>query len=215
MFAHGVASGEVTRSAVRLWTWFDGAGDLSLVVRAGDAVVHTAEVVEEPGQEHVFRAVVDGLDPDVRHDYSFTARDGTSAAGRFRTLPPDGVPLRFAVVSCAKYNAGFFNTYKTVAAHDDLHFVLHLGDYIYEAGQVPRGTQTPSADIGRPFEPLHECLTHDDYMTRYAQYRRDPDLLALHARHAVWQTLDIKIYCRSIDMELRITNDMYLVFPDR
>ena len=27
-------------------------------------------------------------------------------------------------------------------------------------------------------------------MTRYAQYRRDPDLLALHARHAVWQTID-------------------------
>ena len=115
---------------------------------------------------------------------------GSEVAGSFRTLPPDGVPLRFAVVSCAKYNAGFFNTYRVVAARDDLHFVLHLGDYIYEAGQVPRGTQTPSADIGRPFEPFDECLTHDDYMTRYAQYRRDPDLLALHARHAVWQTID-------------------------
>ncbi len=189
-FDHGVASGEVTRSSVRLWTHYDGQGPLQLTVRAGDRVVAAVEVGQEPGHEHVFRAVVGGLEPDVRHDYSFVAADGTTAGGSFRTLPPDGVPLRFAVVSCAKYNAGFFNTYKAVAARDDLHFVLHLGDYIYEAGQVPRGTQTPSADIGRPFEPFHECLTFDDYMTRYRQYRSDPDLLALHARHAVWQTLD-------------------------
>jgi alkaline phosphatase D len=189
-FAHGVASGEVTRTSVRLWTHWTGPGPLHLTVRHGDRVVTETDVVEEPGQPHVFRAVVDGLAPDVRHAYEFAAGDGRAASGSFRTLPPDGVPLRFAVVSCAKFNAGFFNTYKVVAARDDLHFVLHLGDYIYEAGQVPRGTQTPSKDIGRPFEPFEECLTFDDYMTRYAQYRRDPDLLALHARHAVWQTLD-------------------------
>ena len=175
---------------MRLWTHWTGAAPLRLTVRDGDRVVHESHVGEEPGQTHVFRAVVEGLDADVRHDYEFLAGDGSAAAGSFRTLPPEGVPLRFAVVSCAKYNAGFFNTYEVVAARDDLHFVLHLGDYIYEAGQVPRGTQTPSKDIGRPFEPFEECLTFDDYMTRYAQYRRDPDLLALHARHAVWQTLD-------------------------
>jgi alkaline phosphatase D len=188
-FAYGVASGEVTRSSVRLWTHCTGEGPLHLSVRDGDHVVTETEVSEEPHQPHVFRAVVDGLDPDVRYDYVFASETG-EATGSFRTLPPDGVPVRFAVVSCAKFNAGYFNTYRLVAARDDLHFVLHLGDYIYEAGQVPRGTQTPSKDIGRPFEPLEECLTYDDYMTRYAQYRRDPDLLALHAKYAVWQTID-------------------------
>jgi alkaline phosphatase D len=188
-FEFGVASGEVTRSSVLLWTHCTEPGPLHLSVRDGDHVVTETEVSEEPDQQHVFRAVVDGLDPDVRYDYVFAAERG-EAAGSFRTLPPDGVPLRFAVVSCAKFNAGFFNTYKVVAARDDLHFVLHLGDYIYEAGQVPRGTQTPSKDIGRPFEPFEECVKPEDYMTRYAQYRRDPDLLALHAKHAVWQTID-------------------------
>jgi len=188
-FEYGVASGEVTRSSVRLWTHWTGAGPLHLSVRDGDHVVTETDVAEEPGQPHVFRALLDGLDPDVRYDYVF-ASEVSQAAGSFRTLPPDGVPLRFAVVSCAKYNAGFFNTYRAVADREDLHFVLHLGDYIYEAGQVPRGTQTPSKDIGRPFEPFEECLTHEDYMTRYAQYRSDPDLQALHARHAVWQTID-------------------------
>jgi alkaline phosphatase D len=190
VFDHGVASGEVTRSSVRLWTWFDGDGDLELSVRGGGAVVHGATVGADPDRAHVFLADVEGLAADVRHDYEFRATDGSSATGSFRTMPPDGVPLRFAVVTCAKYNAGYFNAYRAIAERDDLHFVMHVGDYIYEAGNTPRGNQTPGADIGRPFEPPGECLTYDDYMTRYRQYRSDPDLLACHARHAFWQSLD-------------------------
>ena len=43
------------------------------------------------------------------------------------------------MVSCAKYNAGFFNAYARIAERDDLDFVLHLGDYIYEASQNAAG----------------------------------------------------------------------------
>jgi phosphodiesterase/alkaline phosphatase D-like protein len=188
-FELGVASGEVTRSSVRLWTHCTEDGPLHLSVRDGDHVVTETEVSEEPEQPHVFRAVVDGLDPDVRYDYVFSS-ERDEVAGSFRTLPPDGVPLRFAVMTCAKYNSGFFNAYRAVAERDDLHFVMHVGDYIYEAGNTPRGNQTPGADIGRPFQPPGECLTFEDYMTRYRQYRSDPDLQACHARHAFWQTLD-------------------------
>ena len=77
---YGVASGEVTRSAVRLWTHWTGAGPLRLTVRVGDRVVSETEVTEEPGQAHVFRAVVDGLAPDARHDYAFKAASAPSAA---------------------------------------------------------------------------------------------------------------------------------------
>ena len=34
----------------------------------------------------------------------------------------------------------------------------------------------------RAYEPSHEILGLSDYRTRYAQYRRDPDLQALHAK---------------------------------
>jgi alkaline phosphatase D len=189
-FAHGVASGEVTRDSVRLWTHWTGSGPLHLTVRDGDHVVSEADVSEDPDRVHVFLADVEGLVADVRHDYEFRAGDGTTTAGSFRTMPPDGVPLRFAVVTCAKYNAGCFNAYRAIAARDDLHFVMHVGDYVYEAGNAPRGNQTPGADVGRPFQPPGECLTYDDYMTRYRQYRSDEDLLACHARHAFWQSLD-------------------------
>ena len=98
--------------------------------------------------------------------------------------------MRFVVISCAKYNSGFFNAYKAVAKMDDIDFVLHLGDYIYEAAQVPTGKQTPGADIGRPMDPLGDCMTRSDYDTRYALYRRDADLLHMHARHAIIATID-------------------------
>ena len=93
-------------------------------------------------------------------------------------------------MSCAKFNAGFFNGYARIAERDDLDFVLHLGDYIYEASQTPPASQTPGADIGRPFDPLHECKTLDDYRPRYAQYRADPDTQAMHHAHALLATLD-------------------------
>jgi len=68
--------------------------------------------------------------------------------------------------------------------------VLHLGDYIYEASETPPANQTPGAGIGRPFEPLNECVTLADYRTRYAQYRADPDTQAMHHAHPILATLD-------------------------
>ena len=46
--------------------------------------------------------------------------------------------------------------------------------HIYEASNTPPKNQTPGADIGRPFDPLHECKTLDDYRRRYRQYRTRP-----------------------------------------
>ena len=56
-------------------------------------------------------------------------------------------------MSCAKFNAGFFNVYARLAERDDIDAVIHLGDYIYEMGDNPAKNQTPGADIGRPFDP--------------------------------------------------------------
>ena len=105
---------------------------------------------------------------------------------------PEGevASMRFGQVSCAKYNAGHFNAYARLAERDDLQFLLHLGDWIYEASQTPPASQTASRDIGRPFEPPHECRTLEDYRQRYAQYRRDPDVQAVSAAHAVISTVD-------------------------
>ena len=113
-----------------------------------------------------------------------------SPVGRTWTVRSDADRLRFAMCSCAKHNAGFFNAYARIAERDDLDFLLHLGDYIYEAGNTPAKGQTPGADIGRDFDPLEECRTLDEYRTRYRQYHRDPDVQALHRALPIIPTLD-------------------------
>ena len=42
-------------------------------------------------------------------------------------------------------------------------------------------SRPPGIDIGRPMDPLGDCMTREDYDKRYALYRRDADLQLLHA----------------------------------
>ena len=83
--------------------------------------------------------------------------------------------LRFGVVSCANLQAGWFRAYRDLAERDDLHAVLHLGDYLYEYGPGEYGYGQDNRDIRR-HEPAHEMVSLADYRQRHAQYKRDPDL---------------------------------------
>jgi len=198
VFVHGVASGDPTTTGIVLWTRVPlapglDAGEAAWSVAASespDRVLTAGTSIVEREQDCCVRVVVEGLAPDTRYDYRFTSNGSASPTGHFRTLPVDPDQVRFAVVTCAKYNAGYFNAYGNIAKRDDLHFVLHLGDYIYEASNRPPASQTPGAHIGRDFEPDRECATLADYRARYAQYRRDPDLAEMHRNHAMIATID-------------------------
>jgi alkaline phosphatase D len=189
-FPFGVASGDVSHERVVLWTKVARPGDVvsweCTPVDGGPTL--TGEAPSDPvtGSVHVG---VEGLEPGRAHHYRFESGGDASAEGRFRTIPTDR-PVRFAVASCAKYNSGYFNAYRGIAERDDIDFVLHLGDYIYEAAQIPTGKQTPGAATDRPMDPLGDCVTREDYDTRYTLYRGDPDLQQLHARHAMMATID-------------------------
>lgn len=196
-FTHGVASGDPDVDRVVIWTRVANelVGEPLVWTAARDPgladVVAKGEVRAKAADDQTVQVEVGGLHPDTHYWYGFEANGESSQVGHFRTLPGRDVDhLRFAVVSCAKYNSGFFNGYARIAERDDLNFVLHLGDYIYEASQKPPASQTPGADIGRPFEPFNECVTLDDYRVRYGQYRADPDTQALHHAHALMATLD-------------------------
>lgn len=199
-FAHGVASGDPLEDRVVIWTRVSlpGPGDaevdvdwtVSTDLDLSDLVASgTAQADAE--SDWTVHVDVDGLQPGTTYYYGFGALGRRSPVGRTRTLPgPGAAHLRLVSVSCAKYNAGFFNAYGRIAERDDIDFVLHLGDYIYEAAQKPPGSQTAAADIGREVDPLHECVNLSDYRTRYAQYHLDPQLQALHAAHPMIATLD-------------------------
>jgi alkaline phosphatase D len=197
-FRHAVASGDPLADRVVIWTrvtvpggsepvelTWTIAGDPSMqdVVAGGSAKAH-------PDADFTAKVDVAGLEPDTHYWYAFNHRDERSPVGRTRTLPAATDRLRFAMVSCAKYNAGFLNAYARIADRQELNFLLHLGDYIYEASQNPPASQTKSKDIGRPFDPPHECVTLEDYRTRYAQYHRDADVQRLHLTHPLMGTVD-------------------------
>ena len=195
-FGHGVASGDPLTDRVVLWTrvttdqlsvpvgWVIARDEaLTDVVARGTAIAHADD-------DHTVHVDAGGLEPGTTYYYRFTRGASFSPIGRTKTLPDGGERVRFAFCSCAKYNAGFFNAYARIAEHEQLDFLLHLGDYIYEASNTPPKSQTPGADIGRPFEPLEECRTLADYRRRYAQYRRDPDVQRLHQQLPMIATLD-------------------------
>ena len=154
-------------------------------------VVAGGEVRARAVRDHCICVDVDGLEPDTVYHYGFVVQGERSPVARTKTLPDANAErLRFATCACARYNAGFFNAYARIAERDDLDFLLHLGDYIYEAADKPPGSRTPAFDIGRPVDPLDECRTLGDYRRRYAHYRGDPDVQALHHSLPIVPTID-------------------------
>ncbi len=190
-FTHGVASGDPGTDSVVLWTRFlpaDTASAAELAVEMSPDPGFGADVIRRSlearaEEDWCARIPITGLKRGRRYYYRFHGPGGAiSPLGRTRTLPADGRPIRIAVVSCSNYPYGFFHVYREIAAREDIDLVLHLGDYIYE---YPAGTYGDPRVVsrGRQVKPEGELLTLADYRTRYALYRTDPELLALHAAH--------------------------------
>jgi alkaline phosphatase D len=186
-FTHGVASGEPGAQSMLLWSRFVGAG-ASARVEAQIAetpdfrrVVAGGMVETGPWRDWTVKVGVRGLAPGRRYFYRFVADGQVSAVGRTKTLPAGRIPgFALAVFSCANLPFGHFNAYAHAAARDDLDLAVHLGDYLYE---YPRGTYPSLREqvAARTIEPAGELIDLADYRLRYACYRADPDLQALHA----------------------------------
>jgi alkaline phosphatase D len=190
-FSLGVASFDPLTDRVLLWTRIDEGGRAGCRWEVADDASFARPVAagEAPVDRETGIVTVDatGLRPGTRYWYRFVAAGGaTSPVGRTRTLPGPGADrLRVAAVCCARYGGSPFTVY-AAAARADVDVVLHLGDYIYE--------DTKCEFEGREPEPDHECVSLEDYRTRHAQARRDPDLLELHAAHpmvALWDDHDL------------------------
>jgi alkaline phosphatase D len=188
-FALGVASGDPTPTGVVLWTRLaprpleaeGGMDGRRTVVRwevatdeAFAQIVQRGSATAAPELGYSIHVDVAGLQPDCWYFYRFITGQATSPVGRTRTTPaPDAMsPLRFGVASCQHYEQGLFTAYDHMV-REELDLITHLGDYIYEYASETARVRT---HVGL------EIRTVDDYRRRYALYKSDPALQAVHAK---------------------------------
>lgn len=183
LFALGVASGDPLADSVILWTRLTGLTTTDPVPVAWevatdedfDDIVAEGDGVAEATLGHSLHVDADGLDPDTWYWYRFTVGERTSSTGRARTTPAadaESDSLRFAFASCQNRQNGLWTAYEHMA-DEDVDLVFFLGDYIYEEGPNPGSVQpyTSAAPVDL-----------DTYRARWAEYKADPLIQAVHAR---------------------------------
>jgi alkaline phosphatase D len=212
LFAEGVASGDPASDSVLLWTRMSSGGQAAAVPLtvelaedpAFKRVIATARTRALAAADHTCRVLVGGLRPATTYWYRFADEQGNgSRVGRTRTAPADDDPrpVRFAFVSCQNVCEGAQNAYRRMAYDDErarpeeqLWFVLHLGDFVYEVVDYPEdfpgahrydrrlrpAVRYPQGEKIR--QGFHIPVTLEDYRTLYRSYLRDPDLQDARAR---------------------------------
>ncbi|WP_333591947.1 alkaline phosphatase D family protein [Brevundimonas sp.] len=211
LYPQGVASGDPRADSVILWTRRapdDGVAAHRLAVEvAGDpgfrTLVARGDVEVTATTDWTCRFLAAGLRPAREYWYRFVDEAGnTSRVGRTITAPTDddSRPVKFAFVSCQDVTQGAMNAYRRMMFEDarrpreeQLGFVLHLGDFIYELVWYPeerpdgmeRGRRLRDIvryPTGEKVGAFHIPADLEDYRTAYRGYLTDPDLQDARAR---------------------------------
>ncbi len=200
-FDHGVASGDPLADGVILWTRLSGATGEAVTAKwrmADDSemrnVLSAGTVSTDSTRDYTIKADVRGLPAGTVLYYQFEVDGRLSHIGRTKTLPEGRTDrCRMAVVSCSNYAAGYFHAYREIANRKDLDVVIHLGDFIYDYGPGEYATEFAES-MNRVPDPPRETISLSDYRQRYAQYKSDPDAMAMQAACpmiAIWDDHEI------------------------
>jgi alkaline phosphatase D len=211
LYPQGVASGDPAPDSIILWTRREPDRDAAkhrLVVEvaydpAFVDVVARGEVDVTAQTDWTCRFLAAGLRPRREYWYRFVDEAGhASRTGRTVSAPADSddAAVRFAFVSCHDVTQGACNAYRRMLHEDarlapaeQLAFVLHLGDFIYEVVWYPQDSATGYKrarrlrDIvryphGEKMRDFHLPTDLEDYRTAYRSYLLDEDLQAARAR---------------------------------
>jgi alkaline phosphatase D len=220
-FPQGVASGDPRPASVMLWTRVIRSmqADTPIALRlelseteSFDELLLSKMLEATRQSDFAVRVLVEGLQADRIYHYRFRAGGDSSRVGRTRTAPKHDADVepRFAWVSCQDYSANFYGAYRRMINDDkaapeaeQLQFILHIGDFIYETRQA--GFMQASDDNLQPIElksaqgaprvmpefpsgggvtadGTNFAKTLDDYRHIYKTYLLDEDLQEARAR---------------------------------
>ena len=205
VFTLGAASGDPAPNGIVLWTRI---APQAVTSSAGNVVAWEIATTPTFTGTQVLRGVASvsadsdytvkvpvqhpSLRPFTTYYYRFLYNGTPTRACRFKTLPSAGSVtsrVRIGYISCQDYTNGYYTALAHLA-NEDIDYVVHLGDYIYEsigdarfqAAQVRPLPNLPSG--GRVAASL------EDYRSLYRTYRSDPNLQAVHERFAFIQIWD-------------------------
>src|SRR5580692_485696 len=210
LFPEGVASGDPDSHSVLLWTRrapIDDAFIDKLHVEVAEdekfeRVVASTDAPISKDADWTCRVLVGGLKPKRVYWYRFTDKLGEgSRIGRTITAPEesDTRAVKFVFVSCQNANQGAQNAYRRMIFEDkqapeaeQIGFILHLGDFIYEIVWYPEDRPQGMYDRkifdvvhypdGEKHEDFHIPTTVEGYRAVYRGYLKDPDLQDARAR---------------------------------
>ncbi|MCS7083749.1 MAG: alkaline phosphatase D family protein, partial [Aquificaceae bacterium] len=137
-----------------------------------------------PLNDYCVKFQVGNLKPDTQYVYIFEY-DSYKKVGKFKTLPQNPHSMKIAFVSCQNFEDGYYPAYYHIAM-EDLNFVLHLGDVIYEAMYSPK---IPQRAITLP-SGAKSAMSLEDYRYLYLTYLSDPNFQLARASHAFIHTID-------------------------
>ncbi|ASJ76730.1 alkaline phosphatase D family protein [Granulosicoccus antarcticus] len=190
-FTLGVASGDPLPDGIVLWTRLapkplEGGGLPNLAIDVQweigfDEQMHTlaqtgtATAYAELG--HAVHVDIAGLESARDYWYRFVVGGIQSPIGKTRTAPERYAPvdqIKIGVCGCNHYEQGYFTAYRHMA-NENFDVIFHTGDYIYEYAPYDGLSSRVRKHLGE------ETFSLNNYRNRYAQYKLDPDLQAVHA----------------------------------
>jgi len=213
-FPQSVVSGDPKPDSVILWTRIDNLSlvDTEVTLQVSLDENFSSFVVEEQfialaEADHCLKIRITELAAGKHYYYRFVYKPEEisyiSRTGRTKTAPlqDSDVGVKFAYVSCQDYIGRYYNNYLSILDNDDLDFIVHLGDYIYETtgdALFQSSTQDRSIEfndsegaltIGVGDKASQAANSLDNYRQLYKTYRGDELLQRIHERFpmiAIW-----------------------------
>lgn len=184
LFPQSVASGDPQPQGITLWTRVNTTAPTATVSfqiatdRDFRNIVLSGIADTSSDRDYTTKVVLNNrseLKPGTTYFYRFVFAGTASRTGRFKTLPAANATVdrvKFAFISCSDYTNGLFTAFRYLA-DEDIDFVVHLGDAIYETVFDPSFQNNVRPIVLPSGKPRAETL--EDYRALYKIYRSDPD----------------------------------------
>ena len=218
IFPQGVVSGDPKDSSVVFWSRVVAANNSSAnainvrleVSTSSDFsfLVARVNLIAVASYDFTVRAKVTQLKPDSIYYYRFIAGNDVSDIAQTKTAPlatTNNNQVRFAWFTCQDWSVNHWQA-MSLLAQEDLDFVVHVGDYIYETvgadfqagnAEPAHGRITLPNGLALPKSGVY-ANTVDDYRTLYRTYKTDVRLKRIHQKFpviAIWDDHEFSDDC--------------------